>query len=467
METWVVSDLHIALDDPQSLYAGGDALPRWLARLVGKGTPSRVILNGDTFDFLNEEGELRLDADRARAAVQRAAQDPLVRDFLRLLGALLAQRGEVMLRLGNHDLELALPAVQSALRQALQQPPEVAARLQIVTGDAPTYLRIGGVRVLVTHGEHDDPFNRIDYPQLLPLAIDPKRSTSGFVYPAGSLLMRQIVAPIRRKYGLRFLDFLKPDFQGAALVALAVAPEACRQLFQKAAWDIGWQLLGRSTADVSFSASSEKEVDLGLYGRLVDASLPDDDLHELGQWALATDAGQAFAGEPFSPGLRSRLLQAGLGVYARAHRWLAAGSGSAFFDVNPSDEEVDWAAQLLKRHGCDVLLTGHTHAARFVSRPDFAYVNSGTWMWLMRLPGERASPAEWAAWLTELRQNPSLDPTKQDRVRPERRLSLIHVEPQPEGGIRVSLGECQADGCPVATHSTTRLPVRENGGSYV
>lgn len=467
MDTWVLSDLHLAVNQPESLYAGGEALPRWLARLAAAGVPVRIVFNGDTFDFLSEEGELRLDAEAARASLLRATQHPLIHESLRLLGEIMASGGEVVVRLGNHDLELALPAVQSVLRQALQQPADVATRLLIVHGDAPSYLRIGGLRVLVTHGEHDDPFNRIDYPRLLSAVHDPLQATQPFVYPAGSLLMRRIVAPIRQRYGLRFLDFLKPDFQGAALVALAIAPEACRELFQKATWDIGWQLVGHTTADVSFAVDLNDEVDLGLYGRLLQADLSEDDQQELGQWALASDSAQAFAAEALSSRLRSRLLQAGLSLYAHCHRWLAGRAGAAFFDTAPSKEEASWAAQLAARHGCEVVLTGHTHAARFLDQPDVTYVNSGTWMWLLRLPAPTAPLAEWTAWLAELRQNPSLDPALQASVCPERRLSLIQVRPQPEGGARICLLECQEDGSLVEVCATTRSPAADRGGSHV
>jgi hypothetical protein len=52
MDTFVVSDLHIAVDDSQSLFAGGEALSRFVAQLAARPAPVRFVLNGDTFDFL-------------------------------------------------------------------------------------------------------------------------------------------------------------------------------------------------------------------------------------------------------------------------------------------------------------------------------------------------------------------------------------------------------------------------------
>jgi metallophosphoesterase superfamily enzyme len=58
MDTYVLSDLHLSAAKEGGLYAGGDALLHLISRLAQKATPARVILNGDTFDFLAEEGEL-------------------------------------------------------------------------------------------------------------------------------------------------------------------------------------------------------------------------------------------------------------------------------------------------------------------------------------------------------------------------------------------------------------------------
>jgi hypothetical protein len=117
--------------------------------------------------FWRKRGSWHIDVPLLTATAQRLVSTEIGAALFRQLGRVLANQGQVIVRLGNHDLELALPAVQEQLRRALHQPNSVAARLEFSTGDRPLLLDFGGVRVLVTHGEHDDPFNQVDYPQLL------------------------------------------------------------------------------------------------------------------------------------------------------------------------------------------------------------------------------------------------------------------------------------------------------------
>lgn len=451
MDSFVLSDLHIGVEDPESLFAGAAVLPRFLDKLVQRPAPVRLILNGDTFDFLVGEGEPVLHPQEAAAAMQRLVQSDIGEPLLRSLGLLLARQGEVLIRLGNHDLELALPAVQAILRSALRQPAHIASRLVFTTGERPLLLDLGGTRTLITHGEHDDPFNRIDYAKLLPIAAaTPDAVASAFPYPAGSLLMRRIVSPLRRKYELRFLDFLKPDFQGAVLVALAVAPEACLELFQAATWDIGWQLLRSSGAGFAFATGDGAEPELGLAERVDDSGLLAAERDELAHFLGGGEHGVSFAAGGLAAGLseriRAKLLVAGLSLYARAHRAVAGRAGADFFRIDPGPAELEWAAQLAQRYDVHAVLTGHTHAARFSCSRGCLYINSGTWIWLMRLPEPEAGLEEWSAFLRELRDNPMLRPDRQRLARPERLLSVITACPRPEGGARFALAECQEDG---------------------
>lgn len=462
MDTLVLSDLHLSAEGAPGFYAGGEALPRLLARTAARSAPARIVLNGDTFDFLTAEGEPALAAEQARAAMQELARSRDAAPVLRQLGAVLAAGGEVIIRLGNHDLELALPPVQEVVRAALEQPPAIAARLCFMTGDRPLLLTIGGARILVTHGEHDDPFNRIDYPRLLRGAAGGAKDAAAFRYPPGTLLMRRIVGPIRSKYGLRFLDFLKPDFQGAALVALAVAPEAFRELFQAASWDIGWHLLRSSGSGLSFAPGEGTEPDLGLAERLAAGlSLIEED--ELRAFA-APETEVSFSASPgrgagLSQGLRAKLLRAGLSLYARAHRAFAGRSGADFFSLRPGDEERSWARELGRRYAADAVLTGHTHAARFDAGAGCVYINSGTWIWLVRLPAPEADLTEWTAWLSEMRQNPELLPERQERVRTERLLTVITARELAHGGASLALAECHDDGS-LAVLRDAELPPR-------
>src|SRR5262249_51669029 len=162
--TLIVSDLHLGNGGEYDVFAGGEALPAFLDRHAA--APTRVFVNGDGVDFLMNEDPLALDAERAVQQARAIAAAPESRAVLQAL----ARGGEVIVRLGNHDVELSLPAVQAVLRDALGQPPAVAGRLAFQLGDVPAILDVGGARILVTHGEHEDPWNKVDYPKLAQVA---------------------------------------------------------------------------------------------------------------------------------------------------------------------------------------------------------------------------------------------------------------------------------------------------------
>jgi UDP-2,3-diacylglucosamine pyrophosphatase LpxH len=134
VRTLIVSDLHLGNGGPYDVFAGGEALPSLLDAVATGATT--VLVNGDGLDFLMNEDPLELDAGRAALQAAAIAGAPASAAVLRALGRVLARGGEVIFRLGNHDVELALPEVQSVVRGALEQPPEVASRLAFQLGGA-------------------------------------------------------------------------------------------------------------------------------------------------------------------------------------------------------------------------------------------------------------------------------------------------------------------------------------------
>ena len=95
-------------------------------------------------------------------------------------------------------------------------------------GNEPRIMKVGGTKILITHGEQNDPFNQVDYEHLPGPGAPGSAQAKNFQYPAGSLLVKEILNPLKRKRNMRFADLLKPDFQGAVLTALAVDPLAVK-----------------------------------------------------------------------------------------------------------------------------------------------------------------------------------------------------------------------------------------------
>jgi predicted phosphodiesterase len=391
------------------------------------------------------------------------------------VGRVLQAGGQVVIRLGNHDAELALPEVQAVLRAALKQPATIARGLVFQTGEDPAgsggILQIGGAKILISHGEQNDLWNQLDYPRLTATAKATETTAAGgggsaaerFEYPPGSRLVKRLLNPLKARYGMRFADLLKPDFQGAALTALAVNPLAVRTLLGGSTLKILWQLHSRRAMAATFvdpqtgdGSAEPSEADLGLRERIRGAGL---DASEAGalQALLQPARAQSFAApdETQDPDGRSassrqngaliKILRAGLSAYAAGQRRLAGREGERFFSLAPGESEWSEAQRLASKYGVGAVLFGHSHAARFFTEGELVYLNTGTWIWLMQLPPADADVAEWTRFLEALRRDPGLrQPVPEDEAtgpRLLRRLHIARLQAHPAGGAHVALCE--------------------------
>jgi len=436
MITLVLSDIHLGNGAGYDIFAGEAVLPGVLASAAAQS--ARVILNGDTFDFLMNEDPLELDAARAAAQARAIVANPPTAAVMAGLGQVLAAGGEVVLRLGNHDAEVALAEVQDVLRGALQQPPEVAARLVFERGDSPSILTVGGAKILLAHGEHNDPWNRLDYKNL-PSA----GSSSKYRYPPGSRLVKTLLNPLKRSFGMRFADLLKPDFQGAVLTAMAVDPTSLRLVFQGNTAKLLWQLFRKSGEGMTFADDEESEGNLGVADALDQAGLSDDERAALEASVDPTGAA-TFADEDTLDGARFKLARTGLKLYAAAQRALTGDAGSRYFELTPDASEWEEARRLAQKFAVDAVVLGHTHSARWKQEQDLAFVNTGTWIHLMRMPSASAEESVWLDFLTTIRKNPALDPARGRAAPLHTRFTGLVIHENPAGGALLQLVEWKA-----------------------
>lgn len=455
MRTVILSDLHLGNGQGYDIFAGETVLPAFLDSLAG--IPTRVVLNGDTADFLMNEDPLELQTERAVQQARALVSAPSTAAVLVSLGRLLAAGGEVIARLGNHDIELALGEVQAVFREALRQPPEIAARLQFKRGDAPELLDVGGARLLLAHGDHGDDWNKVEYAHLPGPGAPAGARAEDYKYSAGSLLVKKLLNPLKRQYGMRFVDLLKPDFQGAVMAALAVNPSAVKVLFQNSTLDILWQLFRKSRLPLSFDPGSPAEEDLGLAQKLDEADLTGDERQELEEVLGPSPVSFDGAEGGLSQRTRLKLARTFLGAYARMQRLLVGQSGKRYFSLEPTEEEAEEAQRLAKKFGAGAVIVGHTHAARWKEDAGVVYANSGCWIWLMRLPSPEAPDSDWADFLQELQDNPGMDTKRQRLVKLEARFTAVAAEPHPDGGAAVSLVEWMPAEGVVRQLATTRV----------
>ncbi|MCB9741797.1 MAG: metallophosphoesterase [Alphaproteobacteria bacterium] len=471
MRTLVLSDIHIGPEPGEgadyNIFAGAESLPAMLDAFVSP--PTRVFINGDGVDFLMNEDPLALDPARAVSQARLIATSANGRPTFEALGRVLAGGGEVIFRLGNHDIELALGEVQAVFREAMAQPAEVAAKLQFLRGEQPTIMEVGGARLLLTHGEHNDEWNYISWDKL-PGPGGPEVAPDGFDYPPGSMLVKTLLNPLKRKYGLRFADLLKPDVRGAVLTGLAVNPDAISVIWQRSTAELMRVLNQRESGPVTFLEGDEPgllDVDsLGLELLVMEAGLTEEEREALDAKLSPHDGPLFFGGddEEASPGLwasiRSKLARSGMQRYARMHRCLAAEQGQSYFSLEPTEDEWKDAKRLSQKFDADAVIIGHTHSARWRREPvegrELTFLNTGTWIWMLRLPppsedtdneyGAKLADMEWEDYLRELRENPSLDPAKAKLAKLETRFTGALITEHPQGGATLQLVEWTPEG---------------------
>lgn len=338
MKIIVVSDLHLGNGGGYDIFAGADALPAMLAT----ERPDRLIINGDGVDFLLDDAPIEgLDVDRA---VRQA--EAIVAHSKPLLAAI-GTVPEVIIRLGNHDVELALPQVQAVFQEAIGE------NVSFVLGDDTTPLiDLNGVKILVTHGEHIDANNRLQYQRL-------HRAPERFRYPFGSHVVKEGLNPFKRDQQARFADLIKPDVRGGALTTALIYPGEAGRALRKAFPKLTFEFLrSRATSGRTFADA-------------------DDDGVETPEWQ------------------------------AQMLRWLAARCGERFFSLEPTEGEKNEVDRLIAKFGCHAVIMGHSHAARFQGGRQ-PYINTGTWIPLVRMPGEGDNAAAWTRFISDLKADPTL-----------------------------------------------------------
>jgi len=433
---YVISDLHLGGvygDDPFDPNDRGFRLCTHVTELTAfvdavtampKDPPVEMVINGDLVDFLAERNEadpkwvpLTPDPERAIAKLR----DIVERDktFFDALGRLLAAGHRLVLTLGNHDIELAFPAVREALGEMLGAGPGTDFQF-IYDGEA--YV-VGDA--LIEHGNRYDAFNVVNFNDLRQLrSIQSRRMAVPDKWkmeaPPGSFMVSNVINPIKESY--RFVDLLKPETGAVVPILLALEPgyrkiigtAAKQALRSKVGYGLDAPNMPSIGGDISAMGGGD-EIGLDeMGGDISSGATSNDPLAQILRNELGDDAGQfietietdddptAGLGEDISSlgekvshafGM-AQLLVAGnssdidkrLPALLRALRALQ--DDQSFDDSVETDAVYLEAARALARDGSfRYVIFGHTHLAKNVALDDGAvYLNSGTWADLIRFP---------------------------------------------------------------------------------
>ena len=137
---------------------------------------------------------------------------------------------------------------------------------------------------------------------------------------------------------------------------------------------------------------------------------------------------------------------------------LTGTTGDRYFDLTPDDAEWTEARRLAQKFGADAVVLGHTHSARWKQEPGLAFVNTGTWIHLMRLPAATDADTAWLGFLDQIRRNPSLDPARGPAAPLVTRFTGLVIHENPAGGALLQLVEWRAGAAPAVLASGAVAP---------
>ena len=422
-ELYVVSDLHLGGPSDFQIFNSGAELESLIDLLRAAPAEKKValLINGDFVDFLAEDDAKHFDPTGAirklNNIVERGAFAKVFNALKRFTNT---KNRTLVLTLGNHDLELALPWVRARLLEILTDGKEAAYGRVILAFDGAGFpCRVGGATVLCVHGNEVDPWNVADYERIRRFGVEVShgRPIDSWIPNAGSQLVIDVMNGVKRKFP--FVDLLKPETQAAVPTLLALAPDQHDKLLSigatvgRLAWDklkratgfLGAQegddLTGRTVATVGDFAPRPATLTVpaaGAYDRDEYASLLLDGASE--QYHRGVD--------PMSL-LTSDQVGGYLGLTSAVYKLFRGGETSEVlrealdglhkdrsFDPTAEDETFKLLDETVGE-GFDFLIAGHTHLRRALERKRKRgtwYFNSGTWARLIKLEDKVLRDAE-------------------------------------------------------------------------
>jgi UDP-2,3-diacylglucosamine pyrophosphatase LpxH len=399
----VISDLHLGgaesamMSWPDRLAAFVTGLPADLA----DDEQLELVIAGDVIDFLAVEPFAAWTPD-PQAASQKLAS--VVRGphgvVFEALSDHVGAGHRLTVLLGNHDIELALPAVQAAFLEGL-----AAAQHEVRFVDDGRAWRIGGA--LIEHGNRYDEANVNDWDVLRASASAQSRGED-YAGPdletsAGSEIVFKVINPLKERYP--FIDLLQPQGEVIAFLLLAFEPSL--------KWD--WGKLARMIHGKVRQDRNRRGRQPGRTRNVAasDALAEDPGLRaEFGEHyeSFRTPRGEvgtvdwirAFL-RPGSAGLREIIdsggpsaipldqllrIRAALRSMLKGDHSQDAGSDA----VGPCGAAaLRLLGQTVHHQPVQVVVMGHTHQPREVipeGGSQATYINTGTWVDVIRVPDQ-------------------------------------------------------------------------------
>ena len=413
---YVISDLHLGGAPGSDAHVGFQICPpttqalltRFIDDLPGSSQNSdvRLVLAGDIVDFLAEEPFQPFTSDPKAAQIKLGHILDRTADVWDALHRFVVTRdGAITLMLGNHDIELALPATRQQFLQRIGR-----GRIDFIYDNEA--FTCGPV--LIEHGNRFDEWNAVPHGALRRVRSQYSRTLPAKPeFPAlpGSRLVVDVMNPLKQQYA--FIDLLKPEDAGALPIVAALGAAGVReawQFFQKyrRTWSVDFDE-NREPLDPEYIGADDQS---------------DRQMFDLAQdIASGGDASQIGNVSDFLTGIggavTEKIRAARREALFKAFRGSAAKHRNAF-DVEKEIDTYLIPARNAAASGFQVVVYGHTHLVKRINLPagpsggSPVYLNTGTWADLMRVPDsiwshdeDKARPA-LTAFVADLEGN-SLD----------------------------------------------------------
>jgi UDP-2,3-diacylglucosamine pyrophosphatase LpxH len=401
----VISDLHMGGPTGFQIFGQADLLAAYIRHLAKSPSgASALVINGDMVDFLADPDAAYFDPDGAPQKLDRIVDQKEFKPvFEALADYVRTPRRQLVITLGNHDLELALPWVEKHLLDLLSGG-DAAPRTRITCAFEGTGFacKVGGAQVLCVHGNEVDTWNATDYETLRRIACDSVqgRTPPEWIPNAGTKLVIEVMNDVKRKTA--FVDLLKPEKEGAVRILLALKPElrsklkAVAEVAAKLTWDGVRRRIGllSDEEDGAQDGAPGEDALTRIAGRTHAAVDAEKLLNRTeAMFQQRTDPLDLVYGQGSQ---RLGWWDAMVAVVRQREPYEVAWeavkelSDDTSFDVRQADsdfERIDALAGPLM----DFVIAGHTHLARVVGRSKGKglYFNSGTWASLMQLKNEQ------------------------------------------------------------------------------
>jgi UDP-2,3-diacylglucosamine pyrophosphatase LpxH len=415
-DLYVVSDLHLGGKPGFQIFNQGNRLAAVIERLASlsqkEGKQIGLVLNGDIVDFLAEAGEdqVYLDPLHAVDKLRRIHVDP---SFSMVWTALekyvTCSNCRLILVLGNHDVELALPHVREWLLSTLSENDSAArGRITLAMDGSGFACTVGGKKVLCVHGNEVDEWNLVNYWALLGVsrAINRGEQPPEWDANAGTRLVIEAMNKIKRTFPV--VDLLKPEVEAVFPVLAVLNPDRLEQFgkFLRVLPKLSWDRIRHSWGFLSAEKEAEKEQILlteeevlsqFINGKLLqpistsqrtvtdllwEAYHPVDKQESTGRLGIEDTEFLGF--DDWIRKIKQKIKDGQEEMLRQTLQKLLYEDRS--FDVQYRDS---WFHLIDKEIGpqIDYVIAGHTHLERANERRylDRYYFNSGTWIRLIQL----------------------------------------------------------------------------------